>query len=209
MATVVSGKKSKLRKVRRDALTDLAIELIAEQGLQACTFRALAEKAGSSTAPFTYEFGSRAGLLEAVMARTWEVIWREEDLDHEDPLESLYRACRRGVQIQEETDPFIRAYYEIYFNSPNDPELLGLVEETDGDALPAYRELVEGAQDQGRIEADRNPAEILDQIWALVDGLNLSRYPYPECFPPEKIERLFRDGFLRITVGRIEEEAPG
>ena len=209
MATVVTKKDSKLRKARRDGLTDLAIELIADQGLQACTFRALAERAGSSTAPFTYEFGSRSGLLSAVLIRSWEVMWSEEDLDSDHPLESLYRACRRSVQISTEVDPHLRAYYEIYFNAPNDRELLELVKEADDGALPAYRNLIERAQEQGVIDPAREPAELLDQIWALVDGLNLSRYPYPECFPPEKIERLFRDGFMRITVGRIDEGDSG
>lgn len=209
MATIVTKRDSKLRKARRDGLADLAIELIAEQGLQACTFRALAERAGSSTAPFTYEFGSRSGLLRAVLIRSWEVMWSEEDLETGDPLESLYRACRRAVQISAEIDPYLRAYYEIYFNAPNDPELLELVKETDEGALPAYRGLIERAQEQGVIDSTREPAEVLDQIWALADGLNLSRYPYPECFPSEKIERLFRDGFLRITVGRVGEGGAG
>ena len=209
MATIVTKRDSKLRKARRDGLADLAIELIAEQGLQACTFRALAERAGSSTAPFTYEFGSRSGLLRAVLIRSWEVMWSEEDLETGDPLESLYRACRRAVQISAEIDPHLRAYYEIYFNAPNDPELLELVKETDEGALPAYRGLIERAQEQGVIDSTREPAEVLDQIWALADGLNLSRYPYPECFPSEKIERLFRDGFLRITVGRVDEGGAG
>ncbi|MSO48062.1 MAG: TetR family transcriptional regulator [Thermoleophilia bacterium] len=44
---------------RRARLIVVARDVIAEQGVAACTFRTLAKAAGSSTRPFTHAFGTR------------------------------------------------------------------------------------------------------------------------------------------------------
>ena len=202
MASVAPQKQSKLRKARRDALIELAIELIAEKGYHACTFRALAEKAGTSTAPFTYEFGSRSKMIEAVLRRSYEVAWPERDrVEEEDPVEALYEGFAGMIRIEgPEAMNFVRALYEIYVISPRDAELLATVKEIEDSIHPGYIELVEIAQAAGSIPSGRDPEEMVDEIWAALDGINLARFSYPERFPRDRAEAMFRDMFDRVIA---------
>jgi AcrR family transcriptional regulator len=190
MAPVVSQKQSKLRKAKRDALVDLAIELIAEKGYPACTFRALAEKAGTSTAPFTYEFGSRREMIKAVVTRSYEVAWPDANqMVDSDPIERLFEGFA-GM---------IRAIYEVYLHAPRDPELLATVQQIEDGIHPGYVAMVRVAQEEGRIPRGRNPEDVVDEIWAALDGINIARFSYPERFPQDRSEALFRGMFDRIT----------
>jgi AcrR family transcriptional regulator len=200
MATIVTRKGSKLRAAKREALIELAIELIAEKGLQACTFRALAAKAGTSTAPFTYEFGSRSKMLEAVVTRSYEVAWPDGFRAPEsDPVERLFEGFAGMIRIEgDEAMDFVRALYEIYLHSPRDPELLETIKAIEDGIHPGYVELVRNAQAEDQVPADRDPEDLVDEIWAALDGINIARFSYPERFPQDRAEALFRDMFDRI-----------
>ncbi len=201
MAPVVSQKRSKLRKAKRDALVELAIELIAEKGYQACTFRALAERAGTSTAPFTYEFGSRREMIEAVVRRSYEVAWPDVDkVVDPDPVERLFEAFAGMIRIEgDRAMGFVRAIYEVYLHAPRDPELLATVQQIEDGIHPGYLAMVRDAQEEGRIPKGRDPEDVVDEIWAALDGINIARFSYPERFPQDRAEALFRDMFERIT----------
>jgi AcrR family transcriptional regulator len=54
-----------------DALLRAAAELIAEGGMGAMTFAAIAERAGYSRGLVTARFGSKEGLVEAMIRRVW------------------------------------------------------------------------------------------------------------------------------------------
>lgn len=54
-----------------DALLRAAAELIAEGGTSAMTFAAIAERAGYSRGLVTARFGSKEGLVEAMIRRVW------------------------------------------------------------------------------------------------------------------------------------------
>jgi AcrR family transcriptional regulator len=201
MAPVVSQKQSKLRKAKRDALVDLAIELIAEKGYPACTFRALAEKAGTSTAPFTYEFGSRREMIKAVVTRSYEVAWPDADqMVDSDPIERLFEGFAGMIRIEgDQAMWFVRAIYEVYLHAPRDPELLATVQQIEDGIHPGYVAMVRVAQEEGRIPRGRNPEDVVDEIWAALDGINIARFSYPERFPQDRSEALFRGMFDRIT----------
>jgi hypothetical protein len=59
--------------------------------------------------------------------------------------------------------------------------------------------MVRVAQEEGRIPRGRNPEDVVDEIWAALDGINIARFSYPERFPQDRSEALFRGMFDRIT----------
>lgn len=203
MSSVLPRRDSKLRRAKRDALIDTAVGVIAEKGYQACTFRALAEVAGTSTAPFTYEFGSRLEMMEAVISKSYEKAWPTVDgpADGEDPVEALYMGFVGMVRLDDpEAMRFARALYEIYLHSPREPELLRTIKEIEDAIYPGYVELVEAAQRAGSIPLDRDPGTVVDEIWAALDGINIARFSYPERFPQDRAESMFRDMFERVIA---------
>ena len=184
-------------------MIDTAVGLIAEKGYQACTFRALAEIAGTSTAPFTYEFGSRLKMMEAVIRKSYEKAWPrvEEANGGSDPVEVLYRGFVGMVRLEDpEEMRFARALYEIYLHAPRESELLETVKEIEDSIYPAYVDLVENAQATGSIPMDRDAENVIDEVWAALDGINIARFSYPERFPQDRAEEIFRDMFDRIIA---------
>jgi AcrR family transcriptional regulator len=189
---------------KRQDLLDIAVRVIAEHGLQACTFRTLAREAGASTMTYTYEFGNRASLLVAILDRCREVMWRERDLDEddsEDPLDRLRRSAAKGCQLEEETNPFLRTYDLFVIDAPHDEVIASALQETDEGFLKRYIQLVQPCQERGQIPAGIHPEDLVFQIWSLGDGLNLQRYAHPDRFDSERMTRLFTEGFESLVSG--------
>ena len=199
---------------RRDELLDLAAEITCEGGLEACTFRALAERAGTSTRVFTYEFGSRVEMQKAMFERAWEVIWTKRDLedregDHKDPLGKLLRAHGSSIQTEPELDPHQRLYDEIIFSTQRDPGLAGLLAELDARIKDRYVELIRAAEEAGQADPGFAPEEVVCMLWGLGDGINMSRYlNYPGEFTPERLGEMFEEGFHRILGTVTSERSP-
>jgi len=191
-----------------EQLLDQATEVIAEQGLAGCTFRNLAERAGTSTTVFTHRFGSRTNLIGQVLTHTYNLGWEDQgldDLDHPDPVQRLYEIGLADLQIKEEADPHKRAYVEILVAAPREPELMEALVDLDESFLDSYQVLIERAQEMGMIDPDFDPYAITIAIWSLIDGLNLNRHVHRKDLDVENLELFFRRAFEGI-VGRTIED---
>lgn len=188
---------------RREALVRLAMDLIAEEGLAACTFRNLAAREGRTTRPFTYEFGSRSELLAAVAHVAWEELGfsrGNEPKPGADPLAQLYELCSRAVPLTGMDDPAMRVYTAILCHSAEDPDLGNALAEEDRAGIGDYLQLVRAAQDKGQIPKERDPEDVIAAIWALGDGLILAAVHHPDHFTPERTQRIWKQGFEALTA---------
>ena len=196
------------REIRQDRsveeLLDLAIEVIAEEGLAACTFRKLASRAGTSTSTFTYRFGNRTNLIGQVLTRAYSLGWEEMrlgELEHPDPIRRLYEIGLSDLQLKEEIDPYKRAYVEILIAVPREPDLMEALMSLDESFLSSYQVLIERAQSLGMLDKELDPYGVTLAIWSVIDGLNLNRYAYREGLGPDELEFYFRRLFEGI-IGR-------
>lgn len=190
-----------------EELLDLAIDVIAEEGLAACTFRKLAARAGTSTSTFTYRFGTRTNLIGKVLTRAYSLGWEEMrlgELEHPDPIRRLYEIGLSDLQLKEEIDPYKRAYVEILIAVPREPDLMEALMSLDESFLSSYQVLIERAQALGMIDSELDPYGLTLAIWSVIDGLNLNRYAYREGLGPEDLEFYFRRLFEGI-IGRSVE----
>jgi len=190
-----------------DELLDLAIEVIAEQGLAGCTFRTLADRASTSTSTFTYRFGSRTNLIGKVLTRAYSLGWEEMELgelEHPDPIQRLYEIGLADLQLKEEIDPYKRAYVEILVAAPREPELMEALLSLDESFLSSYQVLIERAQEMGMVDPELDPYGLTLAVWSVIDGLNLNRYAYREDLGAEQLEFYFRRIFEGI-IGRPAE----
>jgi len=71
MTKAIPGRQAERTERSTDALLRAAAELIAEGGMAAITFAAVAERAGYSRGLVTARFGSKEGLVEAMIRRVW------------------------------------------------------------------------------------------------------------------------------------------
>jgi AcrR family transcriptional regulator len=183
---------------RRDELVEVAVRVIADQGLSALTFRNLAKEAGTSTMAFSYTFGNREGLIDAVIETVFARAREERGFDQtagdDRAAEKLRRALNLAVQSQPEINPYQRTLDRFVFEAPYSKLMHQKIERLDANLMNRYIELIELAIEQGEIKPTLAPKDILILIWSIGDGLNIHRYAYPEQFPPEEIDRLFNLG---------------
>ena len=194
---------------RRQELLDIAIVVIAERGLQACTFRTLAREAGASTMTYTYEFGSRDSLIEAIIERVFERTWllRGFDRDDEDenPLEKLIGAANVALQGDVEIDPCQRTLDRFVWEAPYSEPTRAKIDELDARVAARYHSLIDSCREQQIIDPTLETDDVLMMIWSLGDGLNIQRYAHPEQLPPDRMRRLFDEGLKRIL--RLDRDA--
>ena len=190
-----------------EELLDLAIEVIADEGLSGLSFRTLAERAGTSTTTFTYRFGNRTNMIGQVLTRAYSLGWEEMalgDLEHPDPVTRLYEIGLADLQLRNELDPYKRAYVEILVAAPREPDLMEALLSLDESFLNSYQVLIERGQELGIIDPELDPYGLTLAIWSVIDGLNLNRYAYREDLGAAELEFYFRRIFEGI-IGRPVE----
>ena len=212
LETKVAQGKTDSPGSRRESLLDVAIEVVSERGLSAASFRTLAAAAGTSTTAFTYEFGSRTELLEAMVERCFEVAWARREFDRDDdrmdPLAKLRRAANLAIQYEPGIDPWQRTYDRFVFESPFQPEVLERVRHFDTMLIDRYLGLIDHAREVGQIDPGIPSEDALFMLWSFGDGLNIHRYAYPDELDAERTRRLFDEGFDRIMGVRAGSGRP-
>ena len=184
-------------------MVDLAIGLIAEQGLGGLTFRNLASTAGTSTAPFTTEFGTREVMLEEILKEVWRRLGIQEgELDTDDPLEALRVVLRRATPVEDPVSPDLSAWLDLYVEATHNEALKAALIEVEAEGYPGYIVLIEKAQAKGQMPKSLDPADLLTGIWALGDGLLVGYMLYPDYFSAERTGRIWEQGFWALVAGQ-------
>ena len=123
MTKAIPGRQAERTERSTDALLRAAAELIAEGGMAAMTFAAIAERAGYSRGLVTARFGSKEGLVEAMIRRVWgrlrylRVLPGIEDRPGLDSVLVLVA----GIRDQAATDSVeMRALIALMFEAVND-----------------------------------------------------------------------------------------
>lgn len=188
-------------KMSDEELLRLAAELIAERGLAACTFRNLAERAGTSTRTFTYRFETRGNLLRQVLRLVVAEFWDggRFELGTDDPLGTLIEAAYGGIQHENPPNPFYAVYDQVQVAAPFEPELVSTILELEREMVEKYCRLITEAQEAGQIPREISPEDLTAQIWALGDGLNIQRYIDPIDLGADRLKELFTSGVYRLA----------
>jgi AcrR family transcriptional regulator len=188
-----------LTEARRAAMVNLAIGLIAEGGIGGLTFRSIAKEAGTSTAPFTTEFGTREVMLNQVLMEVWRRLGVQEgELETDDPLETLRLVLRRATPVDRPVSPEMEAWLNLYVEAVHNEPLKRALVEVEAEQYPTYTELIGKAQAAGQIPTSHDPDDLLAGLWALGDGLLLGYMLYPENFTSERTGRIWEQGFRAL-----------
>ncbi len=150
------------------ALLAAAEAVLAREGLAGVTVRAVAAEAGVAPMGVYNRFGSKDGLIAALVGRSFDLL-REAVADHGevDPLERLRASGRR---YREFALSHPQHYAVIFLNRPgeighDDPA----VEQHARAAFEALVEHVGYGMAQGAIRAG-DPVDLAQQIWSAVHG---------------------------------------
>ena len=160
-------------EVRRAALVEAALTVMARDGLAAGTTRAIVAEAGMSLASFHYAFASRDELLRELVHR---VVGRElaaatADLDADGGLAGALRSAARGYLDHLEREPGAeQLMLELTLHALRDPALTAVARQQYRAYTAAATRLLDQAAAATGARWRRPTPELARLLVTLVDG---------------------------------------
>ncbi len=193
---------------RRARLVVVARDLIADEGVAACTFRRLAKAAGCSTRPFTHAFGTRDALLREVALSTWEGSPVDVDAPVDpagapadwDPIGELERIGSHWLPATDARARDERVYLEIVLHCMTRPELWREILGFSAGANRQVALILEEGRRRGRVRNDLPVEDLVMAYWSFHAGLGLVAVYEAPYLPRERIDPLWRAG-LEALLG--------
>ncbi len=191
---------------RRIRLVAIARDVIAEQGVAACTFRALAKAGGTSTRPFTHAFGTRDALLRAVALTTWDsndlgvraVISEIDRPDYWNCIDEVTQIGEAWLPTSDERASGERIYLEIVMYSLSHPELKKELLDFSDAANAHMAVIIAEGQKRQQVRTDRTVQELVMAFWSYAEGLSFSAVYESKALPRDMLLGLWRDGLRRL-----------
>jgi AcrR family transcriptional regulator len=181
----------------RDALIQAGLGILAEEGAQALTLRAVARRAGvSHNAPYRH-FVDKEALLAAIAEEGFETLTQQvraasARFPH-DPRAQLEEAGWAYVQFALTHPDHLRV---MFGGVIPDPQAHPTLQAAGARAFNALVEVVQAGQEAG-VLVEGNPRELAAAAWAMVHGLALlligQQMPrdVQAAYDPEQFTRLF------------------
>jgi AcrR family transcriptional regulator len=190
-------------------LTEAAIELMVESGVQGTTLQAVGERAGYSRALATHRFGSKAGLFDNVLKTAnadWQIRLQEtvRDLVGVDALCAATDAAEKYIR---ERPNEVRAMYMLWFLSI---DLAANYHSNIANVHRAQRRDVErwvrAGQELGQIKPDVNPTRVAEQYAASMAGIAYQWLVNAEMPLEAMYSQLKEDLRLRLEVPKPKRQ---
>ena len=169
-----SQRRQEQAAVTRQKILDAALDLFAADGYGATTLAAIAEKAGVSQPTVTAIFGTKFGLLDAVIANTVrgdnesgqlvERAWWQDMLNEPNPAQQLVLCSQYLRTIHQRTTDV----YEIVRGAASaDKELASLIQHLGEGRLRDMRTVVESLAEKNALTSDMTVERAIDLLWVL------------------------------------------
>ena len=159
--------KKSIKEMRRDELTDAAIDLIGEVGLSGATVASIAGRAGMSTGLVNHYFGSKQELLEMAL-RNLSNLFRKDILNilppNATPLERLRAIIDGSFAPQHFRGAKREAWMQFMMASQGDPRIRKLFRLTGARFVSNLRYAVRGLVPKSEVD------DVADGIAAMIDG---------------------------------------
>lgn len=141
----------------RELILDTAERLMAGRGYSGTAMSAICRETGLPATSVYWHFGSKQGLLAAVMergARRWFAALSEWDDTCAEPGEQAARLAEQGADALTAQPDFLRLFYLLALDSADDPDAAALVRRVRDSAHQRFRRVIEG------LLADEHPPEV-------------------------------------------------
>jgi AcrR family transcriptional regulator len=182
-----SGRRRRTQAERRDEsdrnLIGAAIEIIADEGVSAATFDAIGRRAGYSRGLAGQRYGSKVGLIEAVIAHLHaqsDAIFVENRLDERPGLEALLEYLDllfRAVEKSKESQAYFRLLSAALADITAQQSLFAAAHKA---TLRRLESLVAKGQQEGQIRQDLPPEVAGRMIGSMLVGLCIQILTEPE-----------------------------
>ena len=174
MATAPSVKQERSERSQR-ALIDAATSLFAERGYRGTSVQAIGARAGVSRGSIFWHFGSKEGLLWAVVERAFES-WEAEvlvpDVGEATGIEAVRRALAAHRRFLTERAEELRLFYVLLFEALGPrPELALEFAKLHGRLRDMSVPWIKQAIDSGEMRADVDATAVVILITGALGGI--------------------------------------
>jgi AcrR family transcriptional regulator len=180
-----------IRKARRQAIMDTALEEFAEHGYESASISMIAKKAGVSKGLMYNYFESKEELLSSIMADGMDEMLGSFDLNRDSVL-----TAEEFSYFIEETFNLMNAkrnFYKLYFALMMQPSVWKLFESKLPEIIePIMKIMVEYYTMKGV----KNPMLEAALIGALLDGVGFHFVFNPDLYPLEDMKKLIIERFV-------------
>lgn len=186
--------------MRRKQLTEVAAELFAVDGARGTGIAAVAAAAGVSTATLLYHFGSKDGLLRAVLEERDEALrWAWDAMIEQGGLATLQ--ALPGTAESWQRAPHLARLFTVLFAESLDPDapMHEWFARRQSMVRSGLRRAIEAGQERGEIRADVDARCTAIEITAFMDGLAADWSLDPERIPVREA----LEGFCRRLVADL------
>ncbi|BBC37476.1 putative regulator [Streptomyces graminofaciens] len=194
----VKGQVQKRGVERRRAMVDAAIELFARQGVRGTGVAAIAERAGATPSALIHHFGSKDGLVRAVLEEADRRALARLDIprDAEPTLEQAFDWFLRDAEHTAATERELAALHTTLTAENLEPGSgLHTWFRDRGRALRAHLvSLFTRAVADGSARADLDPATLAAETAAFIEGAHLLWLLDPEQVDLTAVHRSYFEG---------------
>ncbi|MFO0073392.1 MAG: TetR/AcrR family transcriptional regulator [Gemmatimonas sp.] len=185
---------------RREAIADMAAQLIATHGLEQVTMRRVAAALGVTTGVLTHYFASKDALLRHTKDRAFDATYARACAAAVGPpgLERVHAVVAAALPLDQERRRLWRLLVAFFGSAVGSPALRRLQERRMGRWYDLYRDVVAPLRETGDIPGDADVVGIGRALALFVEGLSIHvvmTSPSPsaewqESFAREQVRRL-------------------
>jgi AcrR family transcriptional regulator len=195
---------------RREELLEAVWHVIARDGMERATIRAIAKETGWSSGVLAHYFADKDDIIGSALRLMYERIaarW-EVKLEGLSGIRALHELVLDNLPLDDEREletKFLMNYWSREIRSGNHappptrraPMLIDLL-----------TELTREGQEAGEIRADEAPADIAERLLGLIDGFSLHTLLDPERLTRERQVALVQQEFDRLGTGAADGDSP-
>jgi AcrR family transcriptional regulator len=187
------GKRAVTVEQTRDRIINATRELLAREGYPQASVDEVARVADVARATVYYQFGSKKGLIEAVVRdiqRRAGMAAVVHAVEAPDPVEALRRTFVTGSRFWAAERPLI---HKLTGMAAVDADVRRVLADVEEDRLPVLTRLVQRLADAGRLTGSRSADEALHVLWMLSSFEAFDQLFSARGLPVDDVARLLGD----------------
>jgi AcrR family transcriptional regulator len=194
------GKRADTIEETRQRILAATRELLARDGYGSVSLDEVARAADVARATVYYQFGSKTGLLEAVV---WDLQRRAgqsavtDAVELADPIDALRRAFLMGSRFWAAEHPLVRKLTGL---AAVDDEIRRVVADVERNRLPLLTRLVERLDGVGRLSPACSAARALDVLWMLSSFEAFDQLFTGRAMPVDDVAEVLADLAVRTVT---------
>ena len=186
---------------RREELLEAVWRLIARDGMEGATMRAIAKETGWSTGVLVHYFADKDDIIGSALRLGYERIatrW-DEKLEGLTGVRALYELVLDNLPLDDEREletKLLMNYWSLVIRGHDAtprPRRRGPL------LIDLLAKLVREGQEAGEIRNDEAPEDIAERLLGLIDGFSLHALLNPERLTSDRLISLIQREFDRLT----------